>query len=75
MITIVRMPDALADRARQQAALAGISLNDFIVTAVVGLLEEQKEAEWRAGFEEMAQDAASTDIEYAFAAQAETIRG
>jgi len=37
--------------------------------------ETAKEAEWRAGFEAMANDPEAMDVEYAFPAQAEVVLG
>lgn len=75
MTTTLRIPDPVAERAKQQAINMGTSFNDFIVAAVIRCLDEQKEAEWRAGFEAMAQDPEANDVEYAIAAQAEVVLG
>jgi len=38
-------------------------------------LKKQKESEWRAGFETMANDPESMNVDYAFPAQAEVVLG
>ena len=75
----LRADDELLREVKALASKRQVSANRFLVEAIKDSLkrekEQEKEREWRAGFEAMGQDADVNDVEYMIPAAREVLFG
>jgi predicted transcriptional regulator len=67
----VRVDSEIAEEVKRLAKRRNISTNRLLADALVEYLKAEKAREWRAGFEAMADDRESGDVEYMSDAAAE----
>ena len=75
----LRTDQETLDEIKARAGQRRVSANRFVVEAVRAALraekEQEREQEWRAGFEAMGRDMETNDVEYALPAAREVLFG
>lgn len=69
----LRVDSELGKQIKARAAREKMSANKWLVKAINAHLEQEKEREWRVGFEAMGRDPDTNTVEYAFEAQQEIV--
>jgi hypothetical protein len=65
----------LLERVTAAARRSGVSVNDFILSAIESKLQFERDQEWREGFEAMGRDSDVSDVEYLMPAAWEVVLG